>query len=78
MSQKKSTNPFTEYYKTITNTELIIILDNKGKYQQEAVEAANLEFNDRNLSAEQIAEARVPIIEKETEKEKEKREVRFH
>jgi len=72
VSQKKSINPFTEYYKTITNTELIIILDNPDKYQQEAVEAAKLEFNNRNLSEEQIAEARAPVIAQKEKKERQK------
>ena len=74
MSQKKSSNPFTEHYKTISNTELIVILDNPDKYQGEAVEAAKLEFNDRNLSEEQIAEAKEVIIAKkaDTERKKEK------
>ncbi len=76
VSQEKSSNPFTEYYKTITNTELIVILDNPDKYQQEAVDAAKLEFNDRNLSEEQIAEARTSILASYTEQEQQKEKIK--
>ena len=72
MSQKKSTNPFIEYYKTITNSELIVILENTGKYQEEAVEAANNEFKVRNLSEDDIAAARASLLAAHTEQERQK------
>ena len=35
-----SSNQFSAYYKTITATELLAILDNPGDYQPAAIEAA--------------------------------------
>ena len=74
MSQKK-VNPFSAYYKTITNSELIIILDNKSKYQQEAVDAANEEFNNRQLSEIEISEARQIVLAKHAEEVRQKEKI---
>lgn len=57
-------NNFTEYYKTLSNTELLDILDNPGNYQATAVEAAKKEFETRQLSGEAIDEARKPLLER--------------
>lgn len=67
---------FSEYYKTISNTELLNILDNPRDYQPPAVEAAKKEFANRQLSEVQIQEARQPLIAKQIQKEKEREKVK--
>jgi len=67
-----ATNNFSQYYKTISNTELLSILDNPEDYQPLAVEAAKEEFTNRQLSDTEIQEARQSLITKQTQKEKEK------
>jgi len=69
-------NNFTEYYKTISNTELLSILDKPGDYQPVAVEAAKKEFANRLLSDAQIREARQPLIAKQVQKQKEREKVK--
>lgn len=51
-------NEFSDYYKTISDAELLNILDNPGAYQDAAIEAARKEFSDRRLSEEKIQYAR--------------------
>jgi hypothetical protein len=41
---------FSEYYKTISNSELLQIVENPHDYQPNAVEAAKHEFAARQLS----------------------------
>jgi hypothetical protein len=67
-------NNFKEYYKSISNTELLSILENPHQYQSLAVEAAKKEFSNRQLSDTEISEAKKPLIEKQlhTEKQKDK------
>jgi hypothetical protein len=48
-------NQFTESFKNLANIELVKILNNANDYQIEAVEAAKLEIEDRNLSTQDIA-----------------------
>jgi hypothetical protein len=63
---------FSEYYKTITDTELLNILDNPEDYQPLAVDAAKNEFTNRRLSDTEIQEARQQLITKQSQKEKER------
>ena len=46
-----TTNPFSEYYKTIGDSELVFILENIDDYQEIAVQAARLELDRRQVSA---------------------------
>jgi GTPase involved in cell partitioning and DNA repair len=39
----------SEYYKTISNAELLAILNNAGDYREEAIEAAKKEFTQRRI-----------------------------
>lgn len=66
-----TSNNFSDYYKTIKDTELLSILDNPGDYQPLAVEAAKEEFANRQLSNTEIQEARQPFVAKQAQKEKE-------
>lgn len=63
-------NDFGKYYKTISNTELLGILENPGDYQTAAVEAAKKEFSDRQLSDTEIEEAKKTLEAKQLQKEK--------
>lgn len=63
---------FKEYYRKVSNTELLDILDNPNKYQSLAQEIAKKEFLERNLSEEEINSARQPLIEQKLLKEKNK------
>ena len=63
-------NNFSEYYKSISDTELLSILDNTDDYQPMAIEAAKVEFSNRQLSDTEIQEARQPLIAKQVKKEK--------
>ncbi len=71
-----TSNNFSEYYKTISDTELLSILDNPDDYQSVAVEAAKAEFSNRQLSDIEIQEARQPLIAKQIQKEKEREKVK--
>lgn len=62
---------FSEYYKTISNTELLSILENSDEYQVPALEAAKKEFANRQLSEAEIQDARQILIVKQEQKEKE-------
>lgn len=53
-----SDNNFTTLYKTWTTDKLLDIIDNPSDYQPLAVEAARLELDSRQLTQEQIAEAK--------------------
>jgi len=54
-------NPYTERYKTLTNAELLRITENRGDYQHDAVEAALHEIDQRNLSPNEMTDARVEL-----------------
>jgi hypothetical protein len=71
-----TSNDFSEFYKSISNTELLSILDNSGDYQPLAVEAAKKELFKRQLSEIEIKEARKPIIAKQIQKEKQREKVK--
>ena len=70
-----SLKQFSDYYKTITNAELLDILENPNDYQPLALEAAKIEFGNRNLSDTEMAEAKEFLIEMKFEEwsKKEKR-----
>lgn len=69
-------NNFSEYYKLISDTELLSILDNPGDYQPLAVEAAKKEFSNRQLSDTAIQEARQTLIVKQLQKEIEREKIK--
>jgi hypothetical protein len=71
-----TSNDFSEYYKTISHTELLNILDNVNDYQPSAVEAARQEFLSRQLSETEIQQARQPLIIKREQKNKEREKVK--
>ena len=71
-----TSNEFGKYYKTISNTELLNILENSTDYQPSAVEAAKKEFSDRHLSDAEIKEAKEPLIAKQIQKEKQKEKIK--
>ncbi len=70
--QMVTLNDFRTYYKTISNTELLSILDNPDDYQALAVEAAKEELANRNLADLEIQEARQPNIDKQKDKKRKK------
>lgn len=51
-------NNFTEVYKTWTTDKLLDIVDNPSEYQPLAIDAARHELDSRQLSAEQLEEAK--------------------
>ena len=53
---------FSEYYKKISNVELLDILDNAQDYNPLAIAAATLELEQRGLSETDIEEARYPLL----------------
>lgn len=71
-----SSDHFSDYYKTITHTELLAILDNPGDYQPAAIEAARAEQERRQLSESDIREARQPLVEKVQRKEAEREKIK--
>jgi hypothetical protein len=71
-----TSNNFSEQYKTISNTELLGILDNPNDYQPLAVEAAKEEFAGRRLSDAEIQAARESLIAEQAQKEKEREKAR--
>ncbi|MEO7922269.1 MAG: hypothetical protein ABIR30_01185 [Chitinophagaceae bacterium] len=68
---------FEEYYKTISDTELLIIIENPTDYQSLAVEAAKKEFASRKLSDAAIQEARQPVLEKQCQKKKQQDKIKI-
>ncbi len=64
-----TSNNFSEYYKSISDTELLSILDNPDNYQPLAIETAKTEFSNRQLSDIEIQEARKPLNDKQIKKE---------
>lgn len=67
---------FSEYYKTISNSELLYILENPNDYQPLAVEAARQEFANRQLSEIEVKEAKEPLIAKQLKKEKQTQRIK--
>src|SRR5688572_19076447 len=66
-----TSNNFNEYYKKISDSALLSILDNPEEYQPVALEAAKKEFANRQLTDLEIQEARHPLLTKQAQKEKE-------
>ena len=60
---------FKKYYNSITNEELLAILQNKDQYQAAAYKAAEEEFANRQLSDEAINDAKRLLNNKKAEKE---------
>ena len=54
-------NPFTERYKTLSNTDLLKIIDNGADYQPLAVETAYTELENRKLAPEVLENAKAEI-----------------
>ncbi len=71
-----TSNEFRDYYKSISNSELLSILDNPGIYQPMAVEAAKEEYSNRQFSESDIQEAREPQIARQVKREKQKEKVK--
>ncbi len=65
-------NPFTESFKGSSNLELFRVLENQSKYQREAVEAAELEIKDRELTEDEISEIRLVLSNEISQKIKRK------
>jgi hypothetical protein len=67
-------NPFSENYKSLKNSDLLNIIRNPQDYQPLAVEAANNELTNRQLSNEELAEAEFEfeLVQKERENKIEK------
>ncbi|HLK30099.1 MAG TPA: hypothetical protein VKT28_16075 [Puia sp.] len=60
---------FSEFYKTISNSELLEILNNSDSYQPIALEAAKRELENRRLTDDDISEAKKVILDNEKRKE---------
>ena len=67
---------FSEYYKTISNAELLNILENYENYQPSAVEAAKTEYATRNLSDTEAEEARNALNQEKEKKDVKKEKLR--
>jgi hypothetical protein len=63
---------FSEYYKNITDVELLTILENTEDYQHAAIEAAQLELERRQLSITTIEKLKNDLAQKKFEKEEER------
>lgn len=63
-------NQFSERYKTFSNSDLLRVIENKSDYQPEAAEAALFEFNQRNLSEQDLTNAKYELEAVLQEKEK--------
>jgi hypothetical protein len=64
---------FAAYFKTITATDLLSILEYPDRYQLQAVEAARKELNARALSEEALQLAMAPIIANKWQQEKQEK-----
>lgn len=69
-------NNFGEYYKTLSDAELLNVLDNSCDYQPSAVEAAKKELLGRQLSETEITEAREILKVNYIRKEKRRQRIR--
>ena len=72
-----TSNEFGKYYKTISNAELLGILENPSDYQMAAIEAARNEFLARQLSDEELKEAREILNANQSKKEKQKQKIKY-
>ncbi len=71
-----SVNPFSEQYQSLSNTELLEIVSRAVDYQPFAVDAARQELKVRQLTAEQIQEAKRELQFKKQAKENKKHKIR--
>lgn len=69
-------NNFSKYYLTISNTELLSILDNPNGYESIAIEAAKKEFSRRHLTEAEINSAKETLRQIQSDKENRKRKVK--
>lgn len=65
-------NPFADQYKMLSNSELLWVIENPNDYQPIAVKAAESELVDRQLTADQFADARA---ENENQKNKKQAQI---
>jgi hypothetical protein len=63
------TNSFSEYYKTISDAELLSILENTDEYQQAAIEAAKQELERRQLAVSRLEHLKNELARKKYEEE---------
>ncbi len=63
---------FEEQYKSFSNSELLEILESPAQYQQIAITAARNELNFRNLSGNEIDDAKQVLVQRKRNKLKEK------
>ena len=67
-------NEFIERYKTLSNSDLLKVIENQSDYQVKAVEAAKVEIQERNLSAQEFQDATsVLVAEKEKRKKRDEK-----
>jgi hypothetical protein len=67
-------NPFLENYKSLTNEDLFDVIERQELYQPLAVEAAQLELGQRQLTNEQVLEAKASNeLKRKVKVEKEER-----
>jgi len=71
-----TSNDFSKYYKTISNAEILSIIENPRDYQPLAVEAAKNEFSNRKLTDREVKEARQELIAKQVQKQKEREKIK--
>jgi hypothetical protein len=69
-------NDFSEYYRTISNTELLGILENPDDYQPLALGAAREELDRRQLSDTAIREAKEPLIARRLQQKRQSQKVK--
>lgn len=60
---------FSDYYKTISDAELISILENKQDYQEAAIKAAEQELKNRQLSATRLEELKTDLAHAKSQTE---------
>mgnify|MGYP003375914865 CR=1 FL=1 len=68
-----SLNPFSERYKKLNNSDLLDIISNPKDYQDLALEAAKLEFENRQLTDEQKEVAKSELFLKLNAKEEKRK-----
>jgi hypothetical protein len=68
-------NQFSERYRTFSNSDLLRVIENQSDYQPEAVEAAKTEIKQRNLSNQEVTDAKsiLEIEKRELQKQNKKR-----
>ena len=71
-----ASNQFSNYYKKISNAELLNILNNPRDYQPLALEAAKKEFSERQLSEADVKEAAEMLNEKRLQKHRQKEKIK--